>query len=1109
MKAIRGVFRNLNAVAQASPEAGLAYWRERIYNSMVSAMLVWGLLALIPSIWYSFASGLSGLGIFDLLAYFFLVGLYFLRNSAKYQLRALLLILLGLAVGTVVFFATGDEGAGLFWLFAVPPFASLLLGLSWGLFFSALNIAIMLGIGYIISTGAAQFPLLQEFTLGAWIVYGINFLAANAIVTVPLGALLQGLFSSVERQQTLQRDYQLLFENNPLPMWVYDSETFRFLAVNGAAIAHYGYSLQEFQSMSIKEIRPPEEIPLLEKSLSSRQARQYSGPWKHRKKDGSLIDVEVYSHSIQFANKDARLVLANDVTELKKSELELREREELYRILAENSHTLICTHDLNGRILSVNDVAIQLTGYSRDQILKMTLDEVIAPDWRKFFPRYLSRVTKLGKARGLMQIKTSTGETRIWEYNNVMWVDESGTPIIRGMANDITERVEAQAKLQQADQVLRHVKSLVMVLDRKGEITYVSPSALEMVGIPAEKLLGNGWWQLGYSDSTEAHGEKAFMQRVAKRELPVREQPYERAVRLDNGDIRWIEWQDTLGPDETIIWVGRDITENKKAEEAVHRRLTEQNAIRDVSTSLRAADNLETMLPLLLDSTLQVLNMDKGSVWLYNGAHDYLEIVAVRGYVNEQGQDIKIRPQKPGEGISGFVYSTGRTFNSKEFINDDRIPQYTRELAPPKVGGAAVPIRSEKEILGVIIANVDLPRVVEEHEINLLTTIAEIAGNAIQRSTLHEKTRQQLSQFKALSEIDRAILSSLDLQYNLKLLVENVVQQLHVDAANVMLFDPVRQALNAVQGEGFRTQAFEGRRIDLGEGYAGKAAAERRIIHVDQLQIQRDNPRLAKALAGEGFTSYYGLPLIAKGELRGVLEIFHRGSLGPDEEWFGLLNALAARAALAIDTIKTLDNLERANQDLILSYDATIEGWSRALDLRDHETEGHSQRVTQLALELARRIGLIGQPLVNFRRGALLHDIGKMGVPDTILFKPGKLTDEEWVAMKRHTVFAQEMLLDIGYLRDALDIPYSHHERWDGSGYPQGLKGEEIPLAARIFAVADVYDALTSDRPYRKAWAKEKAVAYIREESGKLFDPNVVDIFLKFHLATKTLESIP
>ena len=161
--------------------------------------------------------------------------------------------------------------------------------------------------------------------------------------------------------------------------------------------------------------------------------------------------------------------------------------------------------------------------------------------------------------------------------------------------------------------------------------------------------------------------------------------------------------------------------------------------------------------------------------------------------------------------------------------------------------------------------------------------------------------------------------------------------------------------------------------------------------------------------------------------------------------------------------------LEELVNNLSLAYDATISGWSRAMDLRDKETEGHTQRVTSLTLELARKMGISETDILHLRHGALLHDIGKMGVPDHILLKPDKLTVEEWDIMRQHPVFAYEMLYQIEYLKPSLDIPYSHHEKWDGTGYPQGIKGEEIPLSARIFAIVDVWDALTSDRPYRKA----------------------------------------
>ena len=191
------------------------------------------------------------------------------------------------------------------------------------------------------------------------------------------------------------------------------------------------------------------------------------------------------------------------------------------------------------------------------------------------------------------------------------------------------------------------------------------------------------------------------------------------------------------------------------------------------------------------------------------------------------------------------------------------------------------------------------------------------------------------------------------------------------------------------------------------------------------------------------------------------------------------------------------EKLQEAHTRLLDAYEATIEGWTHAMDLRDRETEGHSRRVTDLTVKMAREHGMSEDDLVYVRRGALLHDMGKLGIPDAILQKPDKLTDEEWKIMRMHPQFAYDMLSRVEYLKSALDIPYCHHEKWDGSGYPRGLKGEEIPLPARIFAVVDVWDALTSDRPYRPAWSKEDTLAYIREQSGKHFDPQIVELFFK------------
>ncbi len=186
-----------------------------------------------------------------------------------------------------------------------------------------------------------------------------------------------------------------------------------------------------------------------------------------------------------------------------------------------------------------------------------------------------------------------------------------------------------------------------------------------------------------------------------------------------------------------------------------------------------------------------------------------------------------------------------------------------------------------------------------------------------------------------------------------------------------------------------------------------------------------------------------------------------------------------------------------AEEELQTAYDATLEGWAAALELREKETANHSRNVVEMTLKLAEKFDFTAEEMSHIRRGALLHDIGKMGIPDSILLKPGPLTDDEWNVMRMHPIFALKLLSGIPYLKPALDIPYGHHERWNGAGYPLGLKGEDIPLPARLFAVVDVWDALSSDRPYRPAWTRISVIKYIKEQSGIQFDPQVVAEFLK------------
>jgi putative nucleotidyltransferase with HDIG domain len=193
---------------------------------------------------------------------------------------------------------------------------------------------------------------------------------------------------------------------------------------------------------------------------------------------------------------------------------------------------------------------------------------------------------------------------------------------------------------------------------------------------------------------------------------------------------------------------------------------------------------------------------------------------------------------------------------------------------------------------------------------------------------------------------------------------------------------------------------------------------------------------------------------------------------------------------------KYLERVKESEAELRKTYDLTLGAWAKVLEYRDKETEGHSRRLVELSTQLARALGLTSEEIGHMRRGALLHDIGKLAIPDEILLKPGELNDAERKLLQRHPVYAREMLAEVTFLQPCIDVAYSHHERWDGLGYPEGLKGKEIPLSARIFAVVDQWDALTSDRPYRKAWTREKVIAYLRENAGKIYDPEIVNMFL-------------
>jgi HD-GYP domain-containing protein (c-di-GMP phosphodiesterase class II) len=377
------------------------------------------------------------------------------------------------------------------------------------------------------------------------------------------------------------------------------------------------------------------------------------------------------------------------------------------------------------------------------------------------------------------------------------------------------------------------------------------------------------------------------------------------------------------------------------------------------------------------------------------------------------------------------------------------------------------------------------------------TRAVAIIRDVTERVRNNQQIQSQLRRLSALHAVDAAITSSFDLNVTLSVILRQMINQLGIDAVDILIFNPITHMLEFAAGQGFQTKRPQPASLMIGQGYAGKAALERRTISVADFNNQPAELLFSAHIAQEKFANYCAVPLITKGQVRGVLEIYQRTLTTPDDEWLDFLATIAGQAAVAIDSSSLFRDLQRTNAELSQAYDAAIESWAQVLEMTNRESGAHAYRVVDLTIQLARFMGVSEENLIHYRRGALLHDVGKLGISENILNKAGPLTETERQILENHSNLAYQLLSPASYLAPALDIPHYHHERWDGSGYPDGLRAEQIPFPARLFAVVDVYDALTSIRPYRTDWTKKAALKYIQDNAGKLFDPNVVAAFIQ------------
>lgn len=556
-------------------------------------------------------------------------------------------------------------------------------------------------------------------------------------------------------------------------------------------------------------------------------------------------------------------------------------------------------------------------------------------------------------------------------------------------------------------------------------------------------------------------------------------------IALDNCERRNAFTAEDLHFLSSIASTAALVVENVRLLDEARNRVRELELIADLSFSLRMANSQKEVIEVLLEKVLRGLHLSSIGVRLFDPGGEKAVLEAVRG---------------SAETLADFFRVLGE--EQVQLLCEKRVSVLVFDEPTCAENGfsgcrsvAGMSLVAKDQVIGELFLCGQWK--FSEQDQYLLKAIADIAAGALHRAKLYEQAEKQLRHLVSLYAIERAITERHDLKTILQTVAQEARSQLGVDALAIHLFDPQANRLSFVASDGFHTEYVKETDLSLGKGVMGKAASEKRAIYTPNLHLADAPIARTKLCREERFIAHHVIPLVIQGQLKGVLEVFHRTEFDPPAEWRALFEAFADQAAVAIDNAQLFEDLQRTNVQLAAAYDATLEGWAKALEQRDRETLGHSNRVTELTLRIASEMGVPQDQMVHIWRGVRLHDIGKMAIPDQILQKPGPLSESEWEIMRRHPVYAYELLSPIEYLRPALDIPYCHHEWWDGRGYPRGLKGEEIPLAARIFAVVDVWDALTSNRPYRPAWTPEKALQYIHEQRGKQFDPAVVDVFLR------------
>ncbi len=763
-------------------------------------------------------------------------------------------------------------------------------------------------------------------------------------------------------------------------------------------------------------------------------------------KDGRLIIIEASNNPILDPAGEiiGFLGIHRDITERKRAETALRESEARYKNLFESNYAVMLIIDPDtAAIVDANPAACIYYGWRREKLLTKRIDEI-----NTLTPAEVRAEMQLAHAEKrnhfFFKHRRADGSIRDVEvYSGPLTLQ--GQPLLYSIVHDITERKQAEQALNISEASYRGlfdtVGEAIYILDQGGHFLDVNLGASKMYAYPREVLIGKTPEYV----SAPGKNDLARVAQQLQRAFEGEPQQFEFWGLRSNGEIFPKDVRLYKGfyfGQDVVIALARDMTERQRAEEA----------LRESEAKFRA---------VVQTANDAIISADRhGHVIAWNAAAE-----KVFGYSTAEALGMPVSQIAP----EPFRARQGR-------------------------GIEQALVRSPNQMAGKMIEAAGLTKAGREFPFEMSLAAWQTQTGQFFTAIIRDisERKQHENELRAIATVSAALRSAPTRAEMLPAITEQLGLLFHCEAISIEIIDPItgEAVLEVAQGAwtsliGYRQPAGTGLNAILSE--TKQPYLDNQVGNNSQIGFPR---QLMTSLV-----AVTGAPLLAQEQLIGFVWIGRKKEITQAE--VRLLVSVANIAANAIHRATLHERTKKDAADLAQAYDTTLEGWVQALELRDQETEGHTRRVVQLSVKLAQAMGIQDGALENIRRGALLHDIGKMGVPDAILHKPGALDEREWHIMRQHPEYAYKLLEPIAYLRPVLDIPHYHHEKWDGSGYPNGLKGEQIPLAARLFAVVDVWDALRSDRPYRQSWPKEKTLAHIRLLAGTHFDPQVVERFLK------------